>query len=139
MIYKNVSENRRGNQEWITHRNSKHCTHKTKINKSKKHKRICAGHHYSQTSTKHVNKTWSLLPKTGGKVDPNIVLCGKRNELHNTEQGTYMHIIGQLSEHGTYTHIIEQLSEHRTYVHIIEQLSELLAKDIFLYWQAALY
>ena len=27
----------------------------------KKHKRICAGHHYSQTSTNNVNKTCALL------------------------------------------------------------------------------
>jgi hypothetical protein len=34
---------------------------------------ICVGHHYAQTNTTNVNKTWALLQTTGGKDDPNIV------------------------------------------------------------------
>ena len=34
--------------------------------------------------TSNVNKTWALLQSTGGKYEPNIVLCGKRND-HNME------------------------------------------------------
>ena len=33
---------------------------------------ICVGHHYTQTNTNNVNKTWSLL-QTGGKDEQNIV------------------------------------------------------------------
>jgi hypothetical protein len=36
---------------------------------------ICVGHHYTQTSKNNVNKTWVLLQITGGKDEPNIVLC----------------------------------------------------------------
>jgi hypothetical protein len=39
---------------------------KTKQN----HNTICIGHHYKQTNTNNVNKTWVT---TGGKDEPNIV------------------------------------------------------------------
>ena len=32
---------------------------------------ICVGHHNTQTKTKHVNKTCSILQTTGGKDEPN--------------------------------------------------------------------
>jgi hypothetical protein len=32
-----------------------------------KHKTTCVGHHYAQTNTTNVNKTWSLLQTTGRK------------------------------------------------------------------------
>ena len=40
-----------------------------------KHNTICVGHHYTQTNTNNVNKTWirTLLQTTGGKDEPNIV------------------------------------------------------------------
>ena len=38
-----------------------------------KHNTICVGHHYTQTNTNNVNKTWGLLKTTGGKDEPNIV------------------------------------------------------------------
>ena len=38
-----------------------------------KHNTICVGHHYTQTNTINVNKTWALLQTTGGKDEPNIV------------------------------------------------------------------
>jgi hypothetical protein len=50
-----------------------------------KHNTICVGHHYAQTNTNNVNKTWALLQTTGGKDEPSISLCGKRYGLHNTE------------------------------------------------------
>jgi len=34
-----------------------------------KHNTICVGHHYTQTNTNNVNKTWVLLQTTGGKDD----------------------------------------------------------------------
>jgi hypothetical protein len=34
---------------------------------------ICVWHHYTQTNTNNVNKTWALLQTTGDKDDPNIV------------------------------------------------------------------
>jgi hypothetical protein len=40
-----------------------------------KHNTICVGHHRSQTNTNNINKTWALLQTTGGKDDPNIILC----------------------------------------------------------------
>jgi hypothetical protein len=34
---------------------------------NKKHKTIYVGHHYTQSNTHNVNKTWTLLQTTGGK------------------------------------------------------------------------
>ena len=31
---------------------------------------------YTQTNTNNVNNTWGILQTTGGKDEPNIVLCG---------------------------------------------------------------
>ena len=42
-----------------------------------KHNTICVGHHYMQTNTNNVNKTWALLQTTGGKDEPNIVFMWK--------------------------------------------------------------
>ena len=55
-----------------------------------KHNTICVRHHYTQAN---INKTWALLQTTGGKDEPNIVLCGNRNGSHNTELRTKRHII----------------------------------------------
>ena len=33
-----------------------------------KHNTVCVGDHYRQTNTNNVNKTWSLLQTTGGKL-----------------------------------------------------------------------
>ena len=38
-----------------------------------KHNTICVGHHYTETNTNNVNKTWNLLQTTGCKDEPNIV------------------------------------------------------------------
>ena len=46
-----------------------------------KHNTICVGHHYIQTNTNTVNKTWALPQTTGGKDEPNIVLCGNGNQI----------------------------------------------------------
>ena len=35
------------------------------------HNTICGGHHYRQTITNNVNKTWTLIQTTGGKEEPN--------------------------------------------------------------------
>jgi hypothetical protein len=43
------------------------------------------GHQYTQTHTNNVNKTCAFLQTTGGKEEPNIVLCVNRNEHHNME------------------------------------------------------
>ena len=40
--------------------------------KEKPHNTIYVGHHYTQTNTSNVNKTWTLLQTTGGKDEPNI-------------------------------------------------------------------
>jgi len=44
---------------------------------NKKHNTICVGHHYSQTNTNNVNKTWALLQTTGGRHESNIVFMRK--------------------------------------------------------------
>jgi hypothetical protein len=43
----------------------------------KKKTTLCIGHHYTQTNTNNVNKTWALLQTTGGKDKPNIVFMQK--------------------------------------------------------------
>jgi hypothetical protein len=43
---------------------------------SKKHNIICVRHH-TQTNTNNVNKIWTLLQRTGGKDEPNIVFMWK--------------------------------------------------------------
>jgi hypothetical protein len=51
--------------------------------------RICAGHHYTQTNTNNVNKSWPLLHTTRGKDEPNIVISNWVrstyfwNKIHN--------------------------------------------------------
>jgi len=44
-----------------------------------KHNTIYVGHHYTQTNTNNVNKTWVLLQTAGGKRkhEPNIVCMWK--------------------------------------------------------------
>ena len=42
-----------------------------------KHNTICDGYHYTQTYTNNAYKTWSLLPTTGGKDEPNIGVMRK--------------------------------------------------------------
>ena len=59
-------------------------TQGTRRRKSKqKHNIICVEHHYTQTNTNDVNKTW--LQTIGGKDEPNIIVCGNPNGHHNTE------------------------------------------------------
>ena len=62
---------------------------------NQKHNTICVSHHYTQTNTNNVNKTWALLQTAGGKEETNIVFCGNRNGHHNTGLGTLRHIIWQ--------------------------------------------
>jgi hypothetical protein len=38
-----------------------------------KYNTICVGHHYTQSNTNNVNKTWALLQTSGGKDEPNII------------------------------------------------------------------
>ena len=42
-----------------------------------KHHTICVAHHYAQTNTNNVNKTWALIQTTGGKDVPNILFMRK--------------------------------------------------------------
>ena len=50
--------------------------------KQKPNNTICVGHHYAQANKINVNKTSAFLQTTGGKDEPNIVLCGNRNGHH---------------------------------------------------------
>ena len=70
-------------------------TRRRKTNQKQKHNTIYVGHQFTQTNTINVNKTCVLLQTTGGKDEPNNVLCGNRNEHHNIEPRTYRHVIGQ--------------------------------------------
>ena len=56
----------RGNQKWTIKRNWQHRVHKTQDEdkQSKNNNTICVGHHYAQTNTNNVNKTWLLLQTT---------------------------------------------------------------------------
>ena len=47
------------------------------IDDEKKHNTICVEHHYMQTYTNNVNKTWALLQTPGVKDEPNIVFMRK--------------------------------------------------------------
>jgi hypothetical protein len=52
------------------------------MNNKQKHNTICVGHHYMQTNTNNVNKTWALLLKVNTKRTS--FLCWNRNVHHNT-------------------------------------------------------
>ena len=39
-----------------------------------KHNTICVGHHYTQTNTNNINKTWALLQTTGGKDERTVLM-----------------------------------------------------------------
>jgi hypothetical protein len=80
----NIREHQRGNQKWTIQRNWQQSVHKTKRNKHQRNT-IYATHRYAQTHTNNVNKTCAFLQTTGGKEEPNIVLCVNRNEHHNME------------------------------------------------------
>ena len=55
----NVTDTRRGNQEWTIQRNWQHCIHNTQDEdkQNRIHNTICVGHHYTQTNTTNVNNT----------------------------------------------------------------------------------
>ena len=60
---------------------------------NKKYNIICVGHHYTQTNTNNVNKTWALLQTTGGKYEPNIVFSAEIVTTRNSQ--TERHLIWQ--------------------------------------------
>ena len=45
-----------------------------------KNNTICVGHHYTQTNTNNIKKTWALLQTTGGKVMI-IGLCELKSKI----------------------------------------------------------
>ena len=75
----NVRENQKGqsrmdNPEKLTTLG----TQNTRRRQTKqKHNTICVEHHYAQTNTNNVNKTYALIQTTGGEDEPNIVLMRK--------------------------------------------------------------
>jgi len=42
-----------------------------------KHNTICVRHHYAQTNTNNVKKTWALIQTTRGNDEPNIMFMQK--------------------------------------------------------------
>ena len=50
----------------------------TKRKETTQHNVISVGHHYVQIDTNYVNKTFVILQTTGGKDEPNIVVCAER-------------------------------------------------------------
>ena len=59
--YKNGTSTETGNTRHTRRRQAK-----------QKHNTICVWHHYMQTNTYNVNKTRTLLQRTGGKDEPII-------------------------------------------------------------------
>ena len=49
-------------------------TYGTKDDEKQNKNTTHVGHHYAQTNTNNVNKTWFLLQTTRGKDEPNIVV-----------------------------------------------------------------
>ena len=75
--------------------------HKTKTKKThKKTNTICAGHHYAQTHTNNINKTWALQQATGGKDEPNFVFMRKLLRTHSTNVKTHNRTTKQLKRWG---------------------------------------
>jgi hypothetical protein len=75
----NVREYRRDNQKWTTG-NIRYIRRR----KSKqKHNTICVWHHYAQTHTNNVRKTWVLIQATGGMFDSTShpVVCRRAHVL----------------------------------------------------------
>jgi hypothetical protein len=64
----NVREYRRGNQNGQS-RETGNIGYTRQRQTKQKHNTICVGHHYTQTNTNNVNKTWALLQTTEGKYD----------------------------------------------------------------------
>ena len=81
----NVREYRRANEKSGETGNTGH----TRRRKAKQnYNTICLGYHYTQTNTNNIIKTCDLLQATGGKDEPNIVLCGNRYGHHNALRPT---------------------------------------------------
>jgi hypothetical protein len=49
---------------------------------NQKHNTMRVGHHYAQTNTNDINKTWTLLQRTGGNDEPNIVILAFYNTVY---------------------------------------------------------
>ena len=73
----NVREYRRGNQKRTIHRNWQHRVHKTKKYKTKNTTQYVLETTMHKQTKQNVNKTCALLPTTGGKDEPNIILMRK--------------------------------------------------------------
>ena len=91
----NVRENRKGQSRIDNSERLATLGTQDEDKQNKKHNTLCVGHHYLQANTNNANKTRVLLQTTGGNDELNIVLCGNRNEHHNTELRRSRHIIGQ--------------------------------------------
>ena len=57
-----------------------------------KHNTIYVGHHYMQTNTNNVYKTWALLQTTGGKEEPNTVFIVLENATLTSNLEIYQYI-----------------------------------------------
>ena len=72
---KNEQSRETGNIRYTRRRNTK-----------QKHNTICVGHHYVETNTNNVNKTWALLQIIRGKDEQNITFM--RKSYRKSEHGT---------------------------------------------------
>jgi len=66
MVYKWTLENTEGAINNGQSRETSNSWHTRPRQIKQKHNTICNGHHYMQTNTNNVNKTWALLQTTGG-------------------------------------------------------------------------
>ena len=56
-----------------------------------KHNTICVGHHYTQTNTNNVNKTWALLLKGKLKMDnPEKLTTNGTQDMKNKNTTQYV-------------------------------------------------
>ena len=53
---------------------------------------VCVGHHYAQTNTNYVSKTWALLQTTTGNDDPNIICYITTNPFFYLHLSLYIYI-----------------------------------------------
>ena len=70
VIQINFRKHRRGNQK-RTSRETGNIGYTRRRKIKPKHNTICVGHHYAQTNTNSVNKTYTLLQTTGGEDETN--------------------------------------------------------------------
>jgi hypothetical protein len=92
-VWINIREYRRGNRTWTIHRNWQH-TRRRKTRQ--KDNTICSGHHYAQTNTNNVQKTWNPYKPLEAKTNRTSFYAEIAKNIITSQLRTKRHIIGQL-------------------------------------------